>query len=46
MREQGAQARLIQGVEEVVELASEEQGELFGESLPIGLRLLAGEAET
>jgi DNA-K related protein len=45
LHDQGAAARLVRGVEEVVELAGEEQRELFGESLPIGLRLLGGEAE-
>jgi hypothetical protein len=30
-------------VEEVLELESEEQNQMFGESLPIGLRLLTGE---
>jgi len=39
LRSQHASGRLIHAVEEVVELAGEEQSELFGESLPIGLRL-------
>jgi molecular chaperone DnaK (HSP70) len=43
LRREGAPAHLIRGVEEVVDLADEEQSELFGESLPIGLRLLGGE---
>jgi hypothetical protein len=46
LRSQGAPGRLIQAVEEVVELAGEEQSELFGESLPIGLRLLADGTES
>jgi molecular chaperone DnaK (HSP70) len=46
LRGQRAPARLIQAVEEVVELAGEEQSELFGESLPIGLRLLPAEHDT
>src|SRR5262249_44076030 len=33
----------IQVVEEVAELEGEEQSEMFGESLPIGLRLVRGE---
>jgi molecular chaperone DnaK (HSP70) len=45
LRSHGVAARLIHGVEEVVELAGDDQSELFGESLPIGLRLLAGEPE-
>ena len=40
LRGQSAPARLIRAVEEVVDLAGEEQSELFGESLPIGLRLV------
>jgi hypothetical protein len=39
LRANQASPRLMQAVEEVVELAGEEQSELFGESLPIGLRL-------
>jgi hypothetical protein len=46
LRDQSAPHRLIHAVEEVVELAGEEQSELFGESLPIGLRLLANESAT
>jgi hypothetical protein len=45
LRREGAPQHLIRGVEEVVELADEEQSELFGESLPIGLRLLPSEGE-
>ena len=33
-------AEWARGVEEVLELRDEEQSQLFGESLPIGLRLL------
>jgi DNA-K related protein len=40
LRHHAAPARLIRAVEEVSELAGEEQSELFGESLPIGLRLV------
>ena len=40
LRSHHAPPRLIQAVEEFVELAGEEQCELFGESLPIGLRLV------
>jgi molecular chaperone DnaK (HSP70) len=40
LRSHNAPSRLIQAVEEFVELAGEEQSELFGESLPIGLRLV------
>ena len=43
LRQHGAPGRLIRAVEEVVELEGEEQSELFGESLPIGLRLLTHE---
>jgi molecular chaperone DnaK (HSP70) len=39
LRGNNAPAHLIRAVEEVVELEGEEQSELFGESLPIGLRL-------
>jgi hypothetical protein len=45
LRAQEASTHLIHGVEEVVELAEDERSEMFGESLPIGLRLLAGEGE-
>jgi molecular chaperone DnaK (HSP70) len=45
LRREAAPQRLIRGVEELIELADEEQSEMFGESLPIGLRLLAGEEE-
>jgi molecular chaperone DnaK (HSP70) len=45
LRAEGAPPRLIHGVEEVVELAGDEQSELFGESLPIGLRLLSGDGD-
>ena len=41
LRKENAPGRLIQAVEQVVELEGEEQSELFGESLPIGLRLVA-----
>jgi len=40
LRSNHAPTRLIHAVEEFVELAGEEQSELFGESLPIGLRLV------
>jgi hypothetical protein len=43
LRDGGATGHLVRGVEEVVELAGDEQSELFGESLPIGLRLRDGE---
>src|SRR5439155_2206352 len=45
LRQHGAPGRLIRAVEEVVELEGEEQSELFGESLPIGLRLVPGASE-
>jgi molecular chaperone DnaK (HSP70) len=41
LRQHAAPSRLSHAVEEVVELAGDEQNELFGESLPIGLRLVA-----
>jgi hypothetical protein len=40
LRAQQAPGRLVHAVEEFVELQGEEQSELFGESLPIGLRLV------
>jgi DNA-K related protein/Hsp70 protein len=40
LQQHGAPARLRRAVEEFVELAGDEQSELFGESLPIGLRLV------
>jgi molecular chaperone DnaK (HSP70) len=46
LQARGAPARLIRAVEEIAELEGEEQSEMFGESLPIGLRLLGGESET
>jgi molecular chaperone DnaK (HSP70) len=44
LRSQKAPGPLIRSVEEFVELAGEEQTEMFGESLPIGLRLYEPEA--
>jgi hypothetical protein len=41
LRAQRAPAHWIRMVEEVAELEGEEQSQMFGESLPIGLRLLA-----
>ena len=41
LRSQSVPAHWLHMVEEVVELQSEEQSKLFGESLPIGLRLVA-----
>jgi molecular chaperone DnaK (HSP70) len=38
-----APPRLVRAVEDVIELEGTEQSELFGESLPIGLRLVADE---
>jgi molecular chaperone DnaK (HSP70) len=43
LRREGASLHLVRGVEHVVALADEEQSEMFGESLPIGLRLLPGD---
>jgi hypothetical protein len=41
LHQHAAPKRLSHAVEEVVELAGDDQSELFGESLPIGLRLVA-----
>src|SRR5262249_2605811 len=43
LRSRSAPAHWIRMVEEVTELEGEEQTQMFGESLPIGLRLLRAE---
>ena len=43
LRSQAVPAHWVQMVEEVTDLESDEQSRLFGESLPIGLRLVRAE---
>ena len=43
LRSQKAPHHLVQAVEEVIEFDEEEKSEMFGESLPIGLRLVPNE---
>jgi hypothetical protein len=45
LRERGAPEHWVRLVEEVSELEGEEQSQMFGESLPIGLRLVSSSEE-
>ena len=45
LKSQSVPGHWIQMIEEITELAADEQSQMLGDSLPIGLRLLLGDGE-